>query len=205
MKGFLVGCLVVVAVLVVGGGTLTYFFVVKPAYEFAVDLDAFQKEFAAISGQIDQTGPYAAPADGQVTPEQFQRFLVAQREIREHMADRFEALKEKFDAIDRELEGEGRLSGLGQLVSGYRDLGDLLLVAKRAQVEALNRYNFSLQEYYYVRNQTYLALGQDVAVAALGDQAQPRRVSNAPESVVQLVAPHRDELMEGYVFAWFGI
>src|SRR5699024_1699962 len=100
---------------------------------------------------------------------------------------------------------ENREAGIGDMFGAYQDLGELLIEAKRAQVDALNRYNFSLQEYLYVRNQAYRALGQAVAVASSGDQAPQVRSQQVPDEVVDMVSPHREELMEGYAFAWFGI
>jgi hypothetical protein len=44
-----------------------------------------------------------------------------------------------------------------------------------------------------------------VAVASFGDQAPQVRTYDVPDEVVEMVSPHREELMEGYAFAWFGI
>ncbi|WP_376692916.1 hypothetical protein [Wenzhouxiangella sp. EGI_FJ10409] len=205
MKKFLVGCLVVVVVLVGAGGTAGYFFFIKPAWEFAGGVQEFVQEYAELNEQVERQGDFSAPAEGGMTSEQFQRFLVAQRDMRQGMEGELEALKERFESMQREIDDEQRDANIGELFSAYQGLGDLLIKAKRVQVEALNRYNFSLQEYLYVRNQSYRALGQEVAVASFGDQASQVRSSDVPEEVVEMVSPHREELMEGYAFAWFGI
>ncbi|MDZ7789066.1 MAG: hypothetical protein U5L08_00945 [Xanthomonadales bacterium] len=205
MKKFLVGCLVAVVVLVGAGGTAGYFFVIKPAWEFAGGVQEFVQEYAELNEQIERTGDFDPPSDGAVTSDQFQRFLVAQRDMRQAMEGELEALDQRLEAMKNEQKAENREAGIGEMFTAYKGLGDLLIKAKRAQVEALNRYNFSLQEYLYVRNQTYRALGQEVAVASFGDQAPQTRSFEVPEEVVEMVSPHREELMEGYAFAWFGI
>lgn len=205
MPKFLVGCLIVVVVLVGAGGTAGYFFFIKPAWEFAGDVQTFVQEYAELNEEVERTGGFDAPGDGSVTSDQFQRFLVAQRDMRDGMEGEMEALKQRFESMQEEIDEQEREAGIKELFTAYQGLGELLIKAKRAQVDALNRYNFSLQEYLYVRNQTFRALGQDVAVASFGDQAPQVRRSDVPEEVVEMVRPHREELMEGYAMAWFGI
>ena len=205
MPKILVGCLVVLVVVVGGGGVAGYFFVVKPAYEFVTDVESFMREYAELNEQVDRTERYQPPRDGSITEEQFQRFLVAQRDMRESMEGRMSELKEKFESMQEEIDREDRDANIAEIVTAYRGLGELLLEAKRAQVEALNRYNFSLQEYMYVRNQTFRAIGQEVAVAAYGDSAMQEQTRQVPDETVEMVTPHREELLEGYAFAWFGL
>lgn len=205
MQKFLVGCLVVVAVLVLAGGTAGYFFVIKPAWEFAGGVQEFVQEYAELNEQIERQDDFAPPEGGGINSEQFQRFLVAQRDMRQAMEGELEELEQRFESMQQELEADQRDAGISEMFTAYQDLGELLIEAKRVQVEALNRYNFSLQEYVYVRNQTYRALGQEVAVASFGDQAPQMSSHNVPDEVVEMVSPHREELMEGYAFAWFGI
>jgi len=205
MQKFLVGCLVVTVVLVVAGGTAGYFFVIKPAWEFAGGVQEFVQEYAELNDQVERQDDFEPPQDGGISSEQFQRFLVAQRDMRQAMEGELEELEQRINTMKQEIEADNREAGIGEMFTAYQGLGELLIKAKRAQVEALNRYNFSLQEYLYVRNQTYRALGQEVAVASFGDQAPQMRSLEVPEAVVEMVSPHREELMEGYAFAWFGI
>ncbi len=205
MPKILIGCLVVLVLVVGGGGIAGYFFLIKPGYELVTDVQSFVREYAELNEQVDRAERYQPPGDGSITAEQFQRFLVAQRDMRESMEGRMADLKDQFESMQAEIDSEEREAGLAEIVTAYRGLGELLLDAKRAQVESLNRYNFSLQEYMYVRNQTFRAIGQDVAVAAYGDQAMQTRTREVPDETVEMVAPHREELLEGYAFAWFGM
>lgn len=205
MQKFLVGCLIVFVVIVGAGGTAGYFFVIKPAWEFAGGVQEFVQEYAELNEQIERQDGFEPPEEGGITSEQFQRFLVAQRDMRQAMEGELGTLKERFESMQEKIDEEERDANIGELFTAYQGLGELLIEAKRVQVEALNRYNFSLQEYLYVRNQTYRALGQEVAVASFGDQAPQMRSYEVPEEVVEMVSPHREELMEGYAFAWFGV
>ncbi|RFF27438.1 MULTISPECIES: hypothetical protein [unclassified Wenzhouxiangella] len=205
MQKFLVGCLIVVVVLVGVGGTAGYFFFIKPAWEFAGGVQEFVQEYAELNEQVERQDGFSPPEDGSITNEQFQRFLVAQRDMRQAMEGELGDLEQRFESMQEQIDEEQRDANIGELFTAYQGLGELLIEAKRVQVEALNRYNFSLQEYLYVRNQIYRALGQEVAVASFGDQAPQMRDYQVPDEVVEMVSSHREELMEGYAFAWFGI
>jgi len=205
MQKFLIGCLVAVLVLILAGGTAGYFFVIKPGLELAGGVQAFVSEYAELDEQIERKDGFQPPADGAMSEEQFQRFLVAQRDMHQAMEGELEALDKRLEAMKQEQAAENRDAGIGEIFTAYQGLGDLLIKAKRAQVEALNRYNFSLPEYLYVRNQTYRALGEQIAVASIGEQAPQMQTGQVSQAVRDMVAPHREELMEGYAFAWFGI
>lgn len=205
MPKFLIGCLVFLALAAIGGGTAGYFLLIKPAYQFATDVGGFATEFASLNEQVRREPGFRPPADGAVDEAQFQRFLAAQRDIRAGMAGSLSQLKDNWEKMQAEIDRQERDANIVELVSAYRDLGALILEAKRNQVQALNAHGFSLQEYLYVRNQTFFALGEEVAVASFGDQGGIQRVRPVPEEVVEMVRPHREELMEGYALAWFGL
>lgn len=205
MGKFLAGCLIVLAVVVVAGGGAAYFFFIKPAADFAGDAVRFGQEFQRINEGVVNRSPHTPPRDGAVDEAQFERFLSAQREIRARLAARLDELDEKYSALKAQMDEEQREPTLRELARAYRDLGDLLLEAKRAQVEAINRYNFSIDEYVWVRNRVYQAIGESVAVAAIGDQPSPTWQPQVPQETVDMVAPHREELMETYALAWWGL
>lgn len=205
MPKILVGCLVVLVVVVVGGGGAGYFFVVKPAWEFATDVGEFATEFEELNKSVERTASFSPPENGQITPEQFQRFLVAQREMRSGMENRLSELDEKWKEMSEEIRARDDEPKISEIITAYRDMGGLILEAKRQQVQALNRYQFSLQEYGWVRHQVYQALGEEVAVVAFGAEGYPQRQRRVSDEVIEMVSPHREELMEGYALAWFGL
>ncbi len=204
MPKILGGCLIVLLVLAIAGGVTGYFMFVKPAYEFATGVTGFATEYQELNESVRQRG-FERPADGQITPAQFQRFMQAQGEMRAGMEGRLEELDEKWRETRSDLQRREREPSITEMVTAYRDLGDLLLEAKRQQVAALNRYRFSLEEYVFVRNTVYRALGEEVAVAAFGDQGPPDMQRQVSDEILELVAEHREEIMENYAFAWFGL
>lgn len=212
MKKFLIGCLGVIAVTVIGGGAAVYFFYVKPATEFVGGVARMGQEYVELEQRIAHRGPYQPPEDNRVTEEQFQRYLAAQQQIRQRMEGRFDELKGKYEALESEIEAEGREPRMAELAQAYRDMGDLFLEAKRAQVDALNDHGFSLHEYAWVRYQVYRSLGESVAVAAAPmmaageDRPEPDVDTGRPHpDTVAMVEPHSEELMQAYALAWWGL
>ncbi|NDY94325.1 hypothetical protein [Wenzhouxiangella limi] len=205
MPKILLGCLIVLALVVVGGGTVGYFMVFKPAYEFASDVGSFSTEFAELNEQIAREPRYQPPLEGMLSASQFQRFLAAQRDMRAGMEGRLNELENQWQAVRAEIDRQERDPNIVEMVTAYRDLADLVLEAKRQQVEALQAHEFSLEEYLYVRNTTYRALGEEIAVASFGQQGNPPMARELPDEVLEMVRPHREELMESYVLAWFGL
>ncbi|TVQ29727.1 MAG: hypothetical protein EA370_14630 [Wenzhouxiangella sp.] len=198
------GCLIVLFVLAVAGGLTGYFMFVKPAYEFATGVAGFATEYQELNQSVRQRG-YQPPQDGQITQDQFQRFLAAQSQMRTGMEGRLSELEEKWREIEADMKRRDREPTITEMVTAYRDLGDLLLEAKRQQVAALNANRFSLEEYVFVRNTVYRALGEEVAVAAFGDQPPPDMQRQVSDEVLDMIRPHREEIMENYAFVWFGL
>jgi hypothetical protein len=205
MPKILLGCLIVLALAVVGGGTAGYFLLVKPAYQFASDVGSFATEFAELNEQIEREPSYQPPLEGMLSASQFQRFLAAQREMRAGMEGRLSELEARWEQMQAEIDSQERDANIIEMVTAYRDLGDLILEAKRNQVQALEAQDFSMQEYLYVRNVTFRALGEEIAVASFGNQGQEPMVRQLPDDVLEMVRPHREELMQGYALAWFGM
>lgn len=205
MPKFLVGCLLVLGVAAIAGVTAGYFLLVKPAFQFVSEVGGFATEFAALEQEVRRDPGFRPPPDGGIDEAQFERFLAAQRDIRRGMEERLPELQVRWQAMQQEIERRGGQANIIELVSASQDLAGLLLSAKREQVAALNAHRFSLEEYLYVRNQTFLAIGVPVAVAGLGDQTAETRRRPVPEEVVAMVEPHQEELMQSYALAWFGL
>lgn len=201
----LLGFLIAAALLLVGGGVAGYFLLFKPAYQFATDVGRFTTEFVALNEEIERDQRYQPPLEGMLSPQQLERYLAVQRDIRAGMQNQMEQLSSRFDRVNSELERQERDTNLLDMITAYRDLGDLILAAKQQQVQAINAHGFSLHEYLYVRNTSFRALGEDIAVAAFGQQGAPPMVAELSEDVVELVRSHRQELMKSYPLAWFGL
>src|SRR5690606_10166294 len=105
--------------------------------------------------------------------EQVERLVRVQGRIREHLGTRVAEFESRYKALlDRD---QARVRDLPQVIAAYRDLASTWVDAKRQQVQALNDAGFSLDEYRWVRQRTYAALGVpllDVDVARLIESVQ---------------------------------
>jgi len=214
MKNVLIGCSVVLLLVVIGGGTLAWIYVVKPGMEVAGEFTQLSQEFEEADARIENQADYTPPQDELLDEAQVDRYLAAQRSIRATLGGRLQELEEKYKAFEQP-DGGKVVMGFDDIMGAYGDFFSLLAEAKRAQVEALNAQGFSLAEYRWTRNHVYEALGQPVGQFSVEDGLSIEQftkdgsgrdsVPAAPQPNVELVEPHREELMEMVALAWFGL
>jgi len=210
-KKVLIGCLIAFVVVAIAASVLLYFFVIKPASQYVASLGEIS-EVAKLDENIQNQESYSPPTDDLLTQEQVDRFLRVQSHIESSLGTRSEELKEKYKRFS-----EGQEPGFGEILQILKDLGGLIRDAKEFQVEGLNQEDFSIEEYKWVRNQIYSALGTSVAnlnldrvVEAVQTQnpdiltQQPEETST-PDANRELVEAHRDELMKSLAFVWIGL
>ena len=209
MRRFLIGCLTVFALLFVAGGIAAYIFVWRPAQQVVQTVRQFQ-QVDDLNAQVRDRSDYLPPSDGLMTEGQLDRYIAVQRDMRNELEQDYQDLRARIEAIDAQ-----QTPGPRQLLNAYRDIAELILEAKRAQVDALNQHDFSLSEYDWVRTQTVAALGyasyasfdlqELVSAAQQGDDpVRPAQVE-VPEPNVELVNQHREELEELIGFAFVGL
>jgi len=152
-----------------------------------------------------------------VSQAQLQRFVRVQQVVRARLGVRAAEFERKYRTFLEKKEATA--VDLPQLVSAYRDLATGYVDGKRAQVEALNDAGFSLEEYRWVRLQSYAALGMpmmDFDVARMIEDARSGRTPAQPDGVLRLgpsgppatqklVAPHRKALENYAALAFFGL
>jgi len=206
MKKFAIGCFAVLLVLGVVAGGLAWFKIITPGMQMAGNLVELGQEFQRLNERVENQAAFQPPVDGQLDAGTLQRFLAAQREIRAALQGRLDELRQKYELVEKRVNEQGGRAGVGDLFGAYADIGALLIDGKRAQVEALNSQRFSLAEYAWARNRIYRALGKQVAVA-IPDEFGPQGLSDsrevAPETAA-MIEPHRQELLESLVIAWWG-
>lgn len=123
-------------------------------------------------------------------------------------AGRIHTLRERYERI------EARQSDPtpAQLAQAWSDVATILVDATRARVEALNRHEFSPEEYRWVRARVleaagYAAPAYDLPQLASGG-ADPATTEAefsqraVPPANVELVEPHRDVIEETLPFAY---
>lgn len=209
MKRFLIGCLAVFGLLFVGGGVVAYLFLWRPAQQVVQTVREFQR-VGDLNEQVQNDGPYTPPADSVMTEGQLQRYLEVQRDMRAALEQEYLDLRARFEAIQA-----AQIPSPRELLNAYRDVGSIVLDAKRAQVDALNEQGFSLAEYGWIRSQTVAALGYPAyasfdlqelvgAVRQGENPIQPAQV-DVPQANAELVDAYREELEASIAFAFVGL
>ncbi len=223
MKKFAVGCLVALGLFMVVGGVGLYFAyerLFRPGMEMAASVTELAK-VADIEKDVRNTVAFEAPQGGDLTQAMVERFIKVQQHVEEALGPKMSELKARHEEIDRLFAGEKRQASLREVATGVKDLTAIVLLAKKAQVEALNAADFSVSEYQWVRQQVYAAIGvvavgldvkkiakeaQAGNVEALsGKRERERTVLVVSEHNKTLVAPYERQLKEWAPLAFFGL
>lgn len=203
-----IGCGVVFLLLLLAGAGVAWYFVGGPAARVVGAVRDVQR-IETIRDGIQHTGAYQPPQDGVLSEGQVDRYLAVQRSMIDRLEGRVETLRERYEAIDQ----RGGNPTPGELAQAWADTTGLLVEATEAQVDALNANDFSLDEYRWVRGQVLAAAGftvptydvTDLAGEGPSDPAVGLATGAVPETNVEIVAPHREEIERTVPFAWFGL
>jgi hypothetical protein len=225
VKKVLVGCLlalVLLGVLAAVGLYLAWEFV-RPVIRTVSDVtDGVTRlgGLAEIEEGLQNTGAFAAPESGELTPAQVERFIRVQRQVRLALGTRGEAFAAKYRQMSGRLpDGSPRVPSLPELLGGVGDLSSVYLDAWRAQVQAMNAERFSRAEFGWVRARVYQAAGLDavrydardleevIEAMARGAQVETPEVQlpDAPARNRALVKPHVAEVTAWLPMAVFGL
>lgn len=216
MKKLAIGCLVVFVVLcagAVGVGYYMYFKVRSVATQFA----QFQ-QIPQIEAGVRIKTPFSPPATGELTASQLDKFMKVQATVKDRLGKNLEALQRNYKSLSE--KKNANVTDLPQIISAYRDLAASWMDAKRAQVDALNSAGLSLDEYHWIRDETYQALGMpfvsmDPARIAARVKAGEQMTEDAvlgsgvsgpiPPANAKLVEPFRKVLSDNLPLAAFGL
>ena len=174
-KKTVIGCLSIFGILFVSGVVFFYFYILRPAEAILDDLEIIAK-MPTLNEKILSVEPFIVPEDENLTPDQLERFARVQTHIQTGLGNDHGLLRERAESLIGIFEVDGKVGNrdpiLREAVFAFDGLGDVLYRAKELQVEALNREGFSLDEYRWVREMTYQALGFSRADLYLEDFAQ---------------------------------
>jgi len=222
MKKVLVGCLVVLVIGVVGLGFAAFwaYRAVRPMYDSATTYLDKAKEVASLGDRIKIKSSYTAPADGELTSAQVDRFIAVQSRVRQQLGAHWSELEAKAEALKEKADSaKGELS-LSEAASVFSDLTGIYMDARRAQVDALNVQKFSESEYSWVRTRVYEAAGMQLVgsidmsaiekaaregAGQTGVQVPDLPKPNVPEQNLKLVKPHLAKLKESIPLAFLGL
>lgn len=216
MKKLAIGCAIVLVLAGAVIGGVSYYAYRQARAMFAQFAELGQ--VPEIEQRVHNKSAFVAPANEELTARQVERLVQVQTRVRQRIGERFGELERKYKVLAD--KRDATIADAPTLLAAYRDLAAGWLEAKRIQVEALNEAGLSLQEYRWIRNQAYKALGvpfMDFDVAKLveeiragGTTVEPGRISGAvgpsgPESNRKLIEAHRKHLEDNLALAAFGL
>lgn len=168
-----VGLLITAGVLVLllgAAGTMFYVTIYKP---IGSPLMAMSGAKRLEEQRLQNRADFAPPASGEVTQEQADRFVTVEEAVQSRLATGAAVLAQKQAELERASE-TGSLSVRATLLV-FGDIKQIYLDAKVAQIDAMNRANFSKTEFEWVRKHLYRAAGLrltqlDVSEILAGDR-----------------------------------
>jgi hypothetical protein len=215
MKKLAIGCAILVLVVAVGGAIGSY--VIYHKVSSTVKGFAELRKVPELERSVRNQRPYVPPASGEITAAQLQRFIRVQQAVRDRIGAQGAMMEKRYH--DLLAKKEATALDAPELISAYKDLAVGYVEGKRVQVEALNDAGFSLEEYRWIRNQSYAALGMpmmDFDVAKMIDDARNGRNFQLPQQSLplgpsgppanqKLAEPNRKVLEDNAPLAFFGL
>jgi hypothetical protein len=155
-KQIIIAALVIVGLLVVAAialGTFGYFRYYKPLVQPLV----FVSGAGRLEGLVRNAAPFEPPASGDVTPAQWSKY----RDVTAAVVAALPASMGVVEAQKRSLQAAAAQQG-GRVpfrvaLAAFGEIGPAFLKAKQAQVDALNRAEFSVAEFRWVQRQVFAA------------------------------------------------
>jgi hypothetical protein len=216
MKKLAIGCgivLLLIGIVVAGAGYYAY----RQASSMFAQLRELDR-VPEIERSVRVKTTYVPPATGELTASQVERLVKVQALVRQRLGQRFSELETKYKAlIDKK---DATIVDVPALLGAYRDTAAAWMEAKRSQVDGLNAVDMSLEEYKWIREQTYRALGvpyMDLDVAKIVEQIRSGQASPeagqirgsvgpaGPESNRKIIEPFRKQLEDNLPLASFGL
>jgi hypothetical protein len=110
--------------------------------------------------------PFVPPASEILSDAQIEKLVGVQAAVRQRLGARMSEFEAKYRTLAQ--KETASLSDLPAVLQAYSDLASTWIEAKRGQVEALNAAGLSLDEYRWIREQAYKALGMAFVDLDLG-------------------------------------
>jgi hypothetical protein len=164
MKKLAIGCGLVLLVLGVAAAGVAYY-----AYrQVSTTLAQFQEfsEVPDLERDVRNQDAFVPPASAELTDIQIDKLVKVQAEVRRRLGERMAAFEAKYKTLTEKKEAS--IADAAAILSAYGDLASTWVDAKRGQIEALNATGLSLEEYRWIRDQAYRALGQPFADLDIG-------------------------------------
>jgi hypothetical protein len=215
MKKLAIGCVVLLALGMVVAGGASYFAYRKVSSTFTgfAELGTLPE----LERSVQNRNPFTPPPSGEPSQAQLARLVEVQGAVRARLGTRADEIERRYHRLLA--KDKATAVDLPELMSAYRDLAGAYVDAKRAQVDALNRADLSLEEYRWTRARAYAALGMpllDMDVSGIIEDLKAGRQPATPAiglataastspALRRLVEPHRKALETNVGLAFFGL
>lgn len=175
MKKLVIGCGLALVLLGVVGAIGAYVFVYRPARALissGSELMTSVNRLNEIEARVANVSTFTPPDDATLSEAQMSRYVAVMETMHAKMGARMTELETKYKGL-REREGDA--ASIASVLGAYRDVFQLVVDAKEAQVAALNAQNFSSDEYAWVRTRVFEAAGVQVTGIDLRELAESAR------------------------------
>ena len=138
--------------------------------------------------------PFVPPLSEELTDSQVDQLVQVQSAVRRRIGDRMVEFEAKYKTLAQ--KEQASLGDAPAILRAYGELASVWLDAKRGQIEALNAAGLSLDEYRWIRDQAYRALGQplvDLDIGRLVDEARSGVTSETPDLMKGSIGPSGPE------------
>lgn len=217
MKKLAIGCLGVLLLAGIAAAGVAYYVYRQAQSAFASFAELGQ--IPEIESALEIRGGFTPPASGELTQSQLDRLLRVQTKVRDRIGVRFADFETKYKALSE--KEDATVTDVPAIIAAYRDVAGGWIDAKRGQVEALNEVKLSLEEYRWIREQAYRAVGipyvdfdigeiaSDIrrGVTTPNERGQLRGSMGAagPDSNRKLVEAYKKQLEANVALASFGL
>lgn len=221
MKKLLVGCLVILVLgaIVVGVGSYFLYRAASPLIEDARGYLEGMSKLEDIERGLSNKSTYTAPASGELTEAQVQRFARVQQHVRAQLGQRMSEIEEKYKHLKANSDSNTPVA-FTDVISGLRDITNVYVDARRYQVDALNKEGFSQEEYSWVRDRMFQAAGMEIGsridieklqeavrngTGIEGISADRLPMREVPAKNRELVKPYINQMDEWLPLVFFGL
>jgi hypothetical protein len=173
--GLLVAAGVLVLV-VVAAGTVFYVKIYQP---IGSPLVAMAGANRLEERRLQNQAAFVPPASGELTGEQTANFVAVEEGVQKRLAVGTDVLVRK--QADLEPASKAHTLSVQKTLLAFGDMKGLYLSAKAAQIEAMNRVDFSKVEFEWVRKQLYQAAGLRLSQLDVSDV-----IAGVPDAVVKV-------------------
>jgi hypothetical protein len=216
VKKLAIGCGVVLLVACVGAAGVGYYLYRQVSSTVAQFAELAQ--IPDLERGVRNRIRFEPPVSRELTDSQIEKLIQVQSEVRRRLGERMAAFEAKYKDLAK--KEHASIGDAAAILSAYGDMAATWLDAKRGQVEALNAAGLSLEEYRWIRDQAYGALGLafvDLDIGRIVDDARRGVRSEArgqlrgsmgptgPESNRKRIEKWKKVLEENLALASFGL